>query len=200
MGNRFILTLIRHLPTPGNEAGQYIGWTDESILPGFHQEMRLPWHAEIVYGSDLKRCIESAGIYFPHARYQSDARLRESHFGDWEGKTYDMLKENDTYRRWIDHPDTEKPPRGESLKEVKTRVIEGLTHLLQHPGQHFVVTHGGPIRILLTQYSPEERDFWSWHIPHRSAWQLAWESVQAFKEGKRCVSLSEVPITEKKHT
>ena len=32
MAHRISLTLIRHLPTVGNQRRQYIGWTDESIV------------------------------------------------------------------------------------------------------------------------------------------------------------------------
>lgn len=78
MASRFVLTLIRHLPTEGNRKGQYIGWTDESILPVNHLDVRLPREPLIVYGSDLKRCQESAHAYFPNIRYVSDQRLRES--------------------------------------------------------------------------------------------------------------------------
>lgn len=197
MASRFVITLIRHLPTKGNEKKQYIGWTDESILPVDKLSVRLPWQPRVVYGSDLKRCLESAAVFFPTAHYKRDERLRESFFGEWEGKTYDLLKENTQYRSWIDNPTTIQPPNGESLHEVERRVVIALQDLPTNQDHSFIVSHGGPIRILLTKFSPEARDFWSWCIPHGSIWRLEWEDVEAFKEGKRCVSLSEVLITEK---
>lgn len=196
MARRFSLTLIRHLPTAGNVERQYIGWTDESILP-VGDDIRLPWEPSNIYGSDLLRCQESAALYFPQANYHSDSRLRESFFGDWEGKTYEMLKEDSRYREWIDKPTSKKPPNGESLQEVEARVLAALADLPSGQEDYFVVTHGGPIRILLTKFSPEAADFWSWKIPHQSIWRLEWESEKAFKERKRCVSLSAVPIMEK---
>lgn len=200
MGNGFVLTLIRHLPTAGNRKRQYIGWTDESIEPVDGKKVQLPWYPKVVYGSDLKRCIESARLYFPQAIYKCDARLRESFFGEWEGKTYDMLKGYRQYRDWIDNPEEEKPPNGESLQDVEARVLAALADLPIIENELFIVTHGGPIRLLLTKFSPELRTFWSWQIPNQSVWRLEWESVAAFKEGRRCVSLSEVRITEKKRT
>lgn len=194
MGARFVLTIVRHLPTEGNQKRQYIGWTDESILPVL-PDVQFSSYPELVYGSDLRRCRESAKLYFPQATYKSDRRLRESFFGDWEGKTYDLLKENKQYRNWIDNPKTEKPPNGESLQEVEERVVTALRSLPTDQNHHFIITHGGPIRILLTKYAPEPSDFWSWKIPHGAAWRLEWEHVEAFLEGKRCVSLSAVPTT-----
>lgn len=195
MVRRVSLTVMRHLPTVGNQKRQYIGWTDEPIVDVGASNWELPWRPKIVYGSDLLRAKQSATLYFPKAEYRSDRRFRESHFGDWEGKTYETLKENKTYRDWIDNPYTYTPPGGESLIEIEQRVLSVLLELPEDEMDHFIVTHGGPIRILLTCFSPEEKDFWSWHIPHGSAWHFEWEDADHFKEGKRCRSLSAVPIT-----
>lgn len=193
MARRVVLTLIRHIPTAGNLKRQYIGWTDESIVESDVNE--YPWKPSVVYGSDLRRCEESAKFYFPRAIYRSDDRLRENNFGDWEGKTYELLKEYSTYRAWINDPYRCQPPNGESLADVKARVLEAIHQLPIGEEAYFIVTHGGPIRILLTEFAPEQSDFWSWTIPHQSVWQLQWDSEQDFREGKRCASLSAVPIT-----
>lgn len=200
MARRVTLTLIRHLPTLGNKRRQYIGWTDESIIGTADAERRLPWNPPIVYGSDLLRCQESAALYFPQAKYFSHTHFRESHFGEWEGKTYDMLKDDKTYRAWIDNPTVYKPPGGESLLDVKSRVFAALLQLPDEQTDYFIVTHGGPIRLLLTEFSPEEQDFWSWSIPHGSVWRLEWQDRSDFKGGKRCTSLSAVPITGNERT
>ena len=130
----------------------------------------------------------------PGAGYYADARLRECHFGDFEGKTYADLEWDNDYRNWLDDPQTYAPRGGESLAEVEKRVLEALVSL---PNGAVVVTHGGPIRIALTRFSPAPSDFWSWTIPHGSVWKLEWRNHDEMKEAGRCVSLSEVPITGK---
>lgn len=197
MARSFMLTLMRHLPTNGNQQKQYIGWTDEPIIPVDPVTHQLPWQPQIVYGSDLRRCKESAALYFPQAQYVADARFRETNFGHWEGKTYDMLKEVKAYRQWIDDPFNHYPPSGESIYEVKKRLLEGLAELPSGEKQHFIVMHGGPIRILLTEFTPDKTDFWSWSIPHGAVWQLTWKDETAFREGQACTSISAVPIMEK---
>ncbi|MHA6258955.1 histidine phosphatase family protein [Sporosarcina sp. CAU 1771] len=201
MASRVTLTLMRHLPTEANLKKQYIGWTDESIA-SINPEIRfqMPWTPKKVVGSDLRRCQESAALYFPQASYHPNRRFREAHFGEWEMKTYDQLKDNGAYRSWLDDSYAHHPPGGETLGEVEQRVMEGLSDLTEAESDHFVVTHGGPIRILLTRLSPEPSSFWSWQIPHGSAWRLEWDSVEDWKGGKRCASLSEVPITANVNT
>ncbi|WP_252501904.1 histidine phosphatase family protein [Sporosarcina sp. Marseille-Q4943] len=189
------LYLIRHLPTVGNREKKYIGWTDEPIEPAADLVRALPLPASrIVYGSDLRRAKESAALLFPCVDYHPDARLRECHFGDFEGKTYADLEWDKDYRNWIDNPHSFAPRGGESLADVEQRFLEALVSL---PDGAVVVTHGGPIRIALTRYSPEPQDFWSWQIPHGSIWKLEWRNHDELKEGGRCVSLSEVLITGK---
>ncbi|MFC5604920.1 histidine phosphatase family protein [Sporosarcina koreensis] len=193
MAGNHHLYLIRHLPTAGNREKKYIGWTDEPIEPVRNLVRTMPV-SEIVYGSDLRRAKESAELLFPGSDYHADTRLRECHFGDFEGKTYADLELDKDYRSWIEDPYSFAPRGGESLAEVEKRVLEALVSL---PNGGIVVTHGGPIRIALTRFSPELRDFWSWQISHGSIWKLEWRSHDGMKEGLRCVSLSEVPTTGK---
>lgn len=188
------LYLIRHLPTAGNRERKYIGWTDEPIEPVEEFRRFAQSDSRIVYGSDLQRARQTAALWMPGADYVADAGLRECHFGDFEGKTYAELEKDKDYRNWLDDPYTFAPRGGENLTDVEKRVLEALVSL---PNGAVVVTHGGPIRIALTRFSPERRDFWSWQVPHGSIWKLGWSSHDEMKEGLRCVSLSEVPITGK---
>ncbi|MFS0690510.1 histidine phosphatase family protein [Sporosarcina sp. 179-K 8C2 HS] len=188
------LYLIRHLPTAGNRERKYIGWTDEPIEPVEGVANYRFAHSGIVYGSDLLRARQSAALSMPDSNYVADARLRECHFGEFEGKTYAELEMVRDYRNWLDDPYSFAPRGGESLADVEKRVMDALVSL---PNGAVVVTHGGPIRITLTRFSPEPRDFWSWQIPHGSIWKFEWRNHDELKEGGRCVSLSEVPITGK---
>src|SRR4051812_46498348 len=94
MASSHHLYLIRHLPTAGNREKKYIGWTDEPIEPVEDKGKYRFLEAQnrIVYGSDLLRAKQTAAILMPGADYLPDARLRECHFGDFEGKTYADLE------------------------------------------------------------------------------------------------------------
>ena len=194
MARSFVVYVMRHLPTAGNVARKYIGWTDEPIVPLETWHVDLPLKPMHVVGSDLLRAKQSAALYCPQAVYVADCRWRECHFGDFEGKTYADLEEDRDYRAWIDDPYGKEPRGGESLIALEARVLPALQQLANDA---VVVTHGGPIRAILTAFSPVERAFWSWDIPHGTGYRLEWHSEKAFKEGKACVSISAVPITAK---
>ncbi|WP_318616966.1 histidine phosphatase family protein [Sporosarcina sp. YIM B06819] len=194
MDDRFVLHVIRHLPTAGNEQRKYIGWTDEPIL---ETGARCLVPAQVVVGSDLLRAKQTAALYYPEVAYEADPNWRECHFGDFEGKTYADLEKDIDYRRWIDDPYSYAPRGGESLVALEQRVLSALK---QVPNGAVIVTHGGPIRLLLTKFSPVDKGFWSWSIPHGKGYRLEWASEQAFKEGNSCISLLAVPITANETT
>lgn len=64
MGNAVTVHLIRHEKTKANLERKYIGWTNESIYIQT-ANCQVPIHTKDVFGSDLKRRIETAQLYFP---------------------------------------------------------------------------------------------------------------------------------------
>ncbi|MCZ2257501.1 histidine phosphatase family protein [Sporosarcina sp. G11-34] len=197
MDRPFIIHLMRHLPTAGNQEKKYIGWTDEPILETAEQSWELPNLPPIIRGSDLLRSKQSAAIYFPHAEFVADSRWRECNFGVFEGKTYNNLEKNMGYRKWLEDPYINPPHNGESLAEVEKRVLAALKSL---PNGSVVITHGGPIRVLLTKFSKELVDFWSWKVPHGTKCRLEWENLKAFEEGEPCTSISVAHRMENENT
>ena len=188
MDQSFVLRLIRHAPTKGNRQKRYIGWTDESILP-FQAKPDLK--LETVVGSDLKRCRETAIVLFPNAHYRANRELRECHFGQWEMKTYEELKDIQLYRSWIDEPWSIRPPGGESLADMANRVERGMRKLPE--GRELtLVLHGGPIRYLIAQALGEK--FQNQIALHGGCHILTWQSRQAFEERELCTSFSVEPL------
>lgn len=189
MDESFVLRLIRHAPTRGNQQKRYIGWTDEAILPfGAEPDLQL----KKVMGSDLKRCRQTAAVLFPNAVYRANRDLRECHFGQWEMKTYEELKGIELYRRWIDDPWQIEPPGGESLAHMAERVERGIRKL-PDDREVTMVLHGGPIRYLIAEALGEK--FQDQIALHGGCHTLTWQNRQAFEEREVCTSFSVEPLT-----
>ncbi len=189
MDEPFVLSLIRHAPTRGNEQKRYIGWTDESILPF---DAKADLQLQSAMGSDLRRCRETAAMLFPNAVYRANRNLRECHFGQWEMKTYQELKDNQLYRDWISDPWNITPPDGESLKDMAERVEQAMRKL-PSGNEVTLVLHGGPIRYLLAKALGE--NFQDQVALHGGCHRLTWQSRQAFEERTLCTSFSVEPLT-----
>ncbi|USB34138.1 histidine phosphatase family protein [Paenibacillus sp. YPG26] len=173
--------IVRHGQTKWNAERRYLGHTDLALLPGEEALLR-PLASELhglgfcaVYSSDLRRCPETLQRVRPDliAGARFDQRLREMNFGEWEGKTYDMLKDNPFYREWIDHPEQVTPPGGESWEHFSSRVSGFCTEVMSemlnraeqthdardpafslYPPRILVLTHGGVVRLLRTLLLP----------------------------------------------
>ncbi len=76
-----------------------------------------------------------------------DARLKEIHFGDWEGRRFDDIGR--AIDDWVADPLGFRAPGGESAREMSARVLHWLADVhAASPTAVVVVAHGGPLRVL----------------------------------------------------
>ncbi|MEC9466158.1 MAG: histidine phosphatase family protein [Myxococcota bacterium] len=145
---------LRHPPV--DRQGRCIGQTViETTLPGAEAVRRAidaaPFRPAQLFSSDLPRCANLAhGLAEAWSvQVHTDARLREMNFGEWEGRTYDAIAEEDGPRwyQWCDNWRTQAPPGGETLDGFVARV-SGWLHDLQPGPTDALVTHAGVIRVL----------------------------------------------------
>lgn len=158
MENLTTLGLLRHGETVGGS--RFRGSLDDPLTAEGWRQMETtlretgPWDA--LLSSPLCRCrnfaeAQAAAWSVP---LTIDERLREIHFGAWEGRSYDELAaESPTaLRQFYDDPFRYPPPGGEPLDAFQTRALAALADALdgQHTGRRvLVVTHGGVIRLML---------------------------------------------------
>jgi len=108
-----------------------------------------------VLSSDLQRCV-ALGQTLAHARgldLQTFPALREQSMGDWEGRAWGALSEQQPQAiqdYWDDYVGA-RPPSGESLQDLSERVNswwQAQWPTLQG-GQWWIAGHAGVIRVLL---------------------------------------------------
>lgn len=187
------LLLIRHGSTRANELHQYCGRSDASlsvrgrseaeavqqllrkddVLPAFEYSTPCDFSLDpLLFASPLNRCLETANILWPHSNVQVIEGFAETDFGAWEGKTWEDLKDDPLYQRWLDegYGSDLAPPRGESSRQVITRITQSWQDLLLQVASvadhQFrlvcVVTHGGVIMNLLTLLTQQPDHFYQW--------------------------------------
>lgn len=148
---------LRHGEVEGGS--RFRGHTDEPLTPAGLAQMYAAiansnrW--DRIISSPLLRCAEfsRALVQKNSLPLRFDTRLKEIHFGAWEGRSADELMAEDPEaltRFWRD-PYAHPPPGGESLGRFQARVLEAWRDILSaHAGERvLLVTHGGVIRVLL---------------------------------------------------
>lgn len=132
-----------HLDIPLNDTGR---WQAQRLARALAARDAI--HA--VYSSDLQRARETAQAIAvaTGTPLRTHAGLRERGFGLFEGKTYAEIEqtwpeESEHWRRRT--PDWQPPQGGESLIQVRARILQTLQELAApHAGQQIVlVAHGG---------------------------------------------------------
>lgn len=143
--------LIRHTE-PQLSKGLIYGRTDLPLAPTFAEEKlkvisALPEDIEIVISSPSQRCLLLAqAISYDVIK---DERLYELNFGDWEGKTWDTIDRQES-EYWMEDYVNRRPPSGETMLEMKERVMACWEEIKAMDRQKIaIVTHGGVIRLLL---------------------------------------------------
>lgn len=153
------LILIRHGETDYNLQNRYCGFSNPSLNKnGVWQSKKLANRftnikVEKIYSSDLKRAVETTKIIFKNNSIEQLPDFREMNFGIFEGLKYDEIikKYPSHYKNWIENPMKVKISDGEALEDLAKRVRKRLAFLLSRhkDGKIALVTHGGPIRVIL---------------------------------------------------
>jgi broad specificity phosphatase PhoE len=78
----------------------------------------------------------------------------EADFGAWSGRAFEQLQNDCHWQRWNSDRETCRPPGGETMHELQSRVLAGLSRLAKaHPGRCIaVVTHAEPARAAVLHY------------------------------------------------
>lgn len=178
--------LIRHGRTTANEQKRYSGKQDVLLSESGEKELRniknelshldgLP-----VFTSTLTRTMQTKEILFPSSVVKGKLPfMNETNFGEFEGKTYNDLKNDPNYRNWLTEIETAKPKGGESYQEFKRRVVPYFyEHLLHQFEDTIYVTHGGVIRTIMCELVDSTIPFFEWEIPNGKGYMLEIEQAK----------------------
>ncbi|HUO85122.1 MAG TPA: histidine phosphatase family protein [Thermoanaerobaculia bacterium] len=155
------LIFARHAETRHNVDGIAQGWSDSDLSDrGRAQVERLAARARklspsAIFSSPLPRAVATAK---PVAEalglsLQLLDDLREMHCGQWEGRRFTEIREEDPerYRSWISDPMV-PCPEGESFHDVRMRMRRALDQIHAagetRGAAPMVISHGTAIRIV----------------------------------------------------
>lgn len=186
---KIIVNILRHGKTELNERHCYIGVIDESLSKNGRNEiiekaesgMYTPVNK--VFVSPLKRANESADIMYPDMGKIIINNFAEMDFGSFEGKSFDELKDNKHYRKWIDEargaseeeisheygdlgePEADGVILPENMQDFYARILGGFNEVLLmalDSNEISIVAHGGTIMAIASALSGE--DYYSYMI------------------------------------
>jgi broad specificity phosphatase PhoE len=162
------MVLTRHGATPRSNPEQHLGQgidialSDEGRAAARALAARLDGVAfDRVVASPLRRAQETADLLAGGRPIESDARIAEMDYGEWEGLTYEQIEARDPELRdrWVADPGTVACPGGESGDDVARRAASFVGDAVRWAGdaeglgqrrRMLVVAHATFNRILLS--------------------------------------------------
>lgn len=175
------LILIRHGATAWNLEGRYLGSTDLPLSEeGIKQlkEKSKP-EADVLWVSPMKRCTQTAEIFYPGKKQEVVGDFREIDFGDFEGKNYKELNGNADYQAYIDSGGKIPFPNGESPEDFYQRTLLGfqkkwkqfLLEMEKNSQKSIaIVAHGGTIMVLMSAFIGG--DYFSYQVKNGEGYVL----------------------------
>ena len=150
------IAFLRHGPTAWNEAGRIQGHTDIPLSDAGLDRMtglRLPFTFPRVYSSPLIRARQTAQA-LGLDNLLLDDRLREQHWGDWEGLSRDEILARHGADAFLNvgsaRGEEFRPLGGESTRELHARVAAFLKDAATDERDAIVVAHLGVVRAAYT--------------------------------------------------
>lgn len=151
------LLLARHGETDWNAERRLQGWAEVPLnARGCEQARRLALRLTDepiarIFASDLARARETAEVLAaPHGlAVETDPRLREQNYGEWEGRVLpDFSRRDPEFHRLRAEPEF-RPPGGESKDDLRHRVLDFVAERLREAREEtiLVVCHGGPLLV-----------------------------------------------------
>jgi broad specificity phosphatase PhoE len=155
------LILVRHGDVDA-PPGLCLGQTDAPLSAsgfGAVQQLASTWIGRaprFLFSSDLKRAQQAAQIFAARFAIEPllDARLREVHLGEWDGKRLEDVMRSDAarYEHWAANWVIQEAPGGESFADAIRRTGAWLASVLGSTRDEdlvLAVAHAGSIRALL---------------------------------------------------
>lgn len=150
------LVLIRHTKV-AVEKGICYGFTDVELASTFTTEA-VETASQIkgitfdeIWSSPLSRCMKLSKELFPEQTINTDERLKELNFGDWEGLTWEQIFEHPQGKNWMNNYHNKQCPNGESFQDQIKRIIDFHKEKKKYfrNKQVAIISHAGSIRAFL---------------------------------------------------
>ncbi|MDY6892259.1 MAG: histidine phosphatase family protein [Chloroflexota bacterium] len=168
---RFIL--VRHGQTEWNRVERFRGRADLSLdETGLRQALAAALKLKdcdiaAIYSSPLKRARETASVIARQLGIPVtlEEGLIDIDFGSWQGLSPEEAAQQDKalYSKWLEYPHQVRFPQGESLEDVRQRVVAAVEHIAAEHSNRTVILVSHKVvcqTLLVAMLGLDNSHFW----------------------------------------
>ena len=110
---------------------------------------------QAIYSSPLERALETAETIARSMNLEvsTNPAFDEVDFGDWTGKSFDTLANDERWRRFNSVRSATRIPGGESFVEVQTRIVTEMERISAHNERVAIVSHADVIKAAIGYFT-----------------------------------------------
>ncbi|MCL2856993.1 MAG: histidine phosphatase family protein [Oscillospiraceae bacterium] len=140
-----------------------------------------------LYASPLARCLQTAEILYPGYSTHQVEGLKDTCLGEFEGKSFEQLKDLPAFTAWLHNSQASPPPGGENVEDFMARVSAALDGVVRGMMRERitsagVITHGGVIMTLMAAVALPRLPIHQWAVAHGQGYTLL-TSAQLWMQG-----------------
>lgn len=172
-----LVHLVRHTAVARHWSGRCYGQSDVALSREGREAAKVlaatiaAAGVSRLYVSPLRRARFLGGLVVrenPSLEMLIDPRLKECHFGTWEGSTWDAIfaDSGDAMMGLVRAPGTFRPGlNGETTYDMRDRAIAWLDDAIKDEAGVLAICHGGPIAAIRGTLSGVPPDAWPGLVP-----------------------------------
>ena len=173
---------------------KYFGRMDIPLCEGGRERLRQMAEefyyppVQRVYTSPLSRCVQTAEILYPGHQLQEVPGLEDMSLGIFEGKSFDELKGDAAFVRWLDNSLENAPPGGEKALDFTQRVLGAFDAVVRQMMRDkitdaAVITHGGVIMALMAATALPRLPIHEWAADNGCGYTLLTSTQMWLRDG-----------------
>lgn len=186
--------ILRTGSTADSPGKRYVGQTDLPLsqkgraqLEAQRRELLYP-DVDVVFSSPLRRCIQTSYLLYPDTQLLTIEDFKDMNLGSFEGKTFEALRGDEAFARWINNSFEYAPPGGEDTLSFTRRIVGALDEVFHYMMDErvtnaAVVTHGGVIMTLLAAAALPKLPLHQWSVANGAGYTLLMTPQMWMRDG-----------------
>lgn len=145
-----------------------LGNTDRAMIETLKNQFDYPY-VDMVYTNGFDNAKETAELIYPDNQIIVNSNFMDLDIGEFTGKTYKELENDQDFQNWISNSEENSPPGGENAAAFAQRLVVGINEIFREMSDSnmdtvTVIAGGSVIMAILAQIGIPKKPPYEWAV------------------------------------